>query len=298
MATRPSARYLVLFVPFVDPMLHWATGPTHCHMSSSEFDRLVAIMARLRSPSGCPWDREQTLESLRPYLIEETYEAIEAIERGGWSQLAEELGDLQLQIVFQSQIASEEGQFTIGDVLRHINEKLIRRHPHVFGNESAETPGQVLHRWEEIKAEEKREKDQAGGDSDHAQESILDGVPRSQPAMLEARKIGRKAASAGFDWAQVDDIVEKLQEEIRELEAARTSAAAEHLEEEVGDLLFTIVNIARHLKVNPELALRKANSKFRDRFAYVEDGLRRQGKSLETAELGEMEQLWQQAKNS
>ena len=267
-------------------------------MSSSEFDRLVAIMARLRSPSGCPWDREQTLETLRPYLIEETYEAIEAIERRDWSQLAEELGDLQLQIVFQSQIASEEGQFTIEDVLRHINEKLIRRHPHVFGDESAETPGQVLHRWEQIKAEEKRNKGEANGDSGDAQESILDGVPRSQPAMLEARKIGRKAASAGFDWAQVDDIVEKLQEEIRELEAARTSASTEQLEEEVGDLLFTIVNIARHLKVNPELALRKANSKFRDRFAYVEDGLRRQGKSLETAELEEMEQLWQQAKNS
>ena len=266
-------------------------------MSSSELDRLVAIMARLRSPSGCPWDREQTLETLRPYLIEETYEAIEAIERRDWSQLAEELGDLQLQIAFQSQIASEEGQFTIEDVLRRINEKLIRRHPHVFGDESAETPGQVLHRWEQIKAEEKRQKDGAGGESPDSGKSILDGVPRSQPAMLEARKIGRKAARAGFDWVQVDDIVEKLQEEIRELEDARTSAGAEQIEEEVGDLLFTLVNIARHLKVNPELALRKANAKFRDRFAHVEDGLRRQGKSLETAELEEMEQLWQQAKN-
>ena len=266
-------------------------------MPSSEFDRLVAIMARLRSPSGCPWDREQTLQTLRPYLIEETYEAIEAIERGDWSQLAEELGDLQLQIAFQSQIASEEGQFTIEDVLRHINEKLIRRHPHVFGDESAETPGQVLHRWEQIKADEKREKGQANGNSGDAQESILDGIPRSQPAVLEARKISRKAASAGFDWEQVGDIVEKLQEEIGELEAARKSALVEQLEEEVGDLLFTLVNIARHLKVNPELALRKANAKFRDRFAYVEDGLRRQGKSLESAELEEMEQLWQQAKN-
>ena len=281
----------------LDPMLHWATSPTHSPMSSSELDRLVAIMARLRSPSGCPWDREQTLETLGPYLIEETYEAIEAIERGDWSQLAEELGDLQLQIAFQSQIASEEGQFTIEDVLRRINEKLIRRHPHVFGDESAETSGQVLQRWEQIKAEEKRQKDGVGGESPDSGKSILDGVPRSQPAMLEARKIGRKAARAGFDWARVDDIVEKLQEEIRELEDARTSAGAEQIEEEVGDLLFTLVNIARRLKVNPELALRKANAKFRDRFAHVEDGLRQQGKSLETAELEEMERLWQQAKN-
>ena len=255
-------------------------------------------MARLRSPSGCPWDREQTLETLRPYLIEETYETIEAIERGDWSQLAEELGDLQLQIAFQSQIALEEGQFTIEDVLRHINEKLIRRHPHVFGDESAETPGQVLHRWEQIKAQEKRDKGRTNAASEETQESILDDIPRSQPAMLEARKIGRKAAGTGFDWARVDDVVEKLHEEIGELQAARTSAAAEQLEEEVGDLLFTLVNIARHLKVNPELALRRANAKFRDRFAYVEDGLRRQGKSLETAELEEMEQLWQQAKKS
>lgn len=254
-------------------------------------------MARLRSPSGCPWDREQTLESLLPCLIEETYETVEAIEQGDWSQLVEELGDVQLQIVFQAQIASEEGQFTIEDVLRGINEKLIRRHPHVFGDESAETSEQVLHRWNQIKAEEKRHKDQQDGDCGMMQETILDSVPRSQPAVLEAHKIGRKAASVGFDWEQVDDVVEKLNEELRELEAARESTNREQLEEEVGDLLFTAVSIARHLKVNPEVALRKANAKFRNRFAYVEGELRRQDKSFEKANFEEMERLWEKAKN-
>ena len=267
----------------------------------ANFQRLVEIMARLRGPDGCPWDREQTLETLRAYAVEETYEVLDAIEKKDWKQLAEELGDLQLQIVFQAQIASEDGKFTIDDVLTSINEKLIRRHPHVFGDESADTSGEVLHRWEQIKAEEKRLKD-TNGMVDGA--SILRDIPRSQPAMLEARQIGKAAAKVGFDWRRFEDLIGKLEEEIEELQQARALPTAERtgqVEEEVGDLLFMVVNIARHLKVNPELALRRTNAKFRERFGYVERRLREQGKPMESADLKEpdlkeMEELWQQAK--
>ena len=253
-------------------------------------------MARLRGPDGCPWDREQTLETLRAYAVEETYEVLDAIERKDWGQLAEELGDLQLQIVFQAQIASEDGKFTIDDVLSSINDKLIRRHPHVFGDESADTAGEVLHRWEQIKAEEKRGKETNDAESSG---SILRDIPRSQPAMLEARGIGKAASKVGFDWKQFDNLIIKIQEEIEELQQARASQSADRhgeMEEEVGDLLFMVVNIARHLKVNPELALRRANAKFRERFGYVERRLNEQGKPMEGADLEEMEKLWQQAK--
>ena len=263
---------------------------------SANFQRLVEIMARLRGPDGCPWDREQTLETLRAYAVEETYEVLGAIERKDWGHLAEELGDLQLQIVFQSQIASEDGKFTIDDVLRSINEKLIRRHPHVFGDESANTSGEVLNRWEQIKAEEKQLK---GANGTLANESILQEISRSQPAMLEARQIGKTAANTGFDWRQFDDLIAKLEEEIAEVQQARalqSADRADRMEEEVGDLLFMVVNIARHLKVNPEMALRRANAKFRERFGYIERRLREQGKAMESADLEEMEELWQQAK--
>jgi MazG family protein len=210
--------------------------------------------------------------------------------------LPEELGDLQLQIVFQAQIASEESLFTIDDVLSRINEKLIRRHPHVFGDESARTPGDVVHRWEQIKAEEKLAKEGANGGSNDA--SILDAVPRAQPALLEAREIGRKAAKAGFDWPEFEGLLEKLREETTELLEARAAGNQEHVEEEIGDLLFMLVNIARHSSVHPEIALRRANAKFRQRFRQVEEGLRQRGKSLESAQLDEMEELWQQAKRS
>jgi len=263
---------------------------------SANFQRLVEIMARLRGPDGCPWDREQTLETLRAYAVEETYEVLDAIERKDWGHLAEELGDLQLQIVFQSQIASEDGKFTIDDVLDSINEKLIRRHPHVFGDESANTSGEVLHRWEQIKAEEKRLK---GTNGRAGEESILQEIPRSQPAMLEARQIGKTAAKTGFDWRRFDDLIAKLEEEVEEVQQARalqSSDRADRMEEEVGDLLFMVVNIARHLKVNPEMALRRANAKFRERFGYIERQLRKQGKAMESADLEEMEELWQQAK--
>ena len=255
-------------------------------------------MARLRGPGGCPWDREQTLETLRPYLIEETYEVIDAIDRKDWPHLPEELGDLQLQIVFQAQIAAEDKLFTIDDVLTRINDKLIRRHPHVFGDESAQTAGDVVHRWEQIKAEEKLAKDGAGNDATAANRSILDGIPRAQPALLEAAEIGKKAAKTGFDWPEFKPLVDKLHEEIGELLEARESGRQDHVEEEIGDLFFMLVNIARHSGVHPELALRRANAKFRERFRYIEEQLAQRGKPLAAAGLDEMEELWQQAKNS
>ncbi len=266
-------------------------------MSRSRFEKLVSIMARLRGPGGCPWDREQTLETLRRYLIEETYEVIDAIDRGDPAHLAEELGDLQLQIVFQAQIAGEQGEFTIDDVLDHINEKLVRRHPHVFGDESAATAGEVLTRWNEIKAEEKRRKAEAAGSANGDESaSILDEIPRSQPALLEAHKIGKKAAASGFEWRGFDELLAKLAEEADELREAADGDDRPAIEDEVGDLLFMAVNIARYLRVDPELALRRANGKFRRRFASIEDNLRERGKSLETSDIGEMERLWLEAK--
>lgn len=270
-----------------------ALSGAHLPMSGEKFERLIEIMARLRAPGGCPWDREQTLESLRPYLIEETYEALDAIDRKDWEHLSEELGDVLLQIVFQSQIAQEQGLFAIDNVVDSISEKLVRRHPHVFANDSVDTADQVLVRWEEIKAEEKAAKAPSNEKQDDA---LLDSVPRSQPALLEAYDVGKKAAKTGFDWTQFDDLLNKLNEERDEISAAVASGDKDAIEDEVGDLLFMAVNIARHLKVHPEIALRRANAKFRERFAYVESSLKRQGRTLEQASLDEMEALWQQAK--
>ena len=266
-------------------------------MSVSRFEKLVDLMARLRAPEGCPWDREQTLESLRRYLIEETYEVIDAIERKDWAELAEELGDVQLQIVFQARIAEQNGWFTIDDVLDHINDKLVRRHPHVFGAESADTADEVLHRWEQIKAEEKRRKGQASGAAEPGEATLLGSVPRSQPALLEARQISKKAAQAGFEWRNHQELVDKLREEIDELQADEAAEDHENKEEESGDLLFLMVNVARRAGVDPELALRGANRKFRERFGYIEQQLRRTGASLEKAGVEQMEQLWRQAKD-
>jgi len=265
-------------------------------MADTPFETLLDLMARLRAQDGCPWDREQTLESLRRYLIEETYEVIDAIERKDWTGLAEELGDVQLQIVFQSQIAKENGWFEIDDVLKHINEKLARRHPHVFGAESDDTAGEVLHRWEEIKAEEKRQA-RSTGESEPMDCGLLAAVPRAQPAMLEAREISKKAARAGFEWRSADELVDKVGEEIEEFREARTAQDPDRAEDELGDLLFLLVNVARRSGVDPELALRRANRKFRDRFGYIEQELRDKGRTLEEADLEEMEQLWQQAKS-
>ena len=248
-------------------------------------------MTRLRAPGGCPWDREQTLESLRRYLIEESYEVIDAIDRRDWAALAEELGDVQLQIVFQAQIASENGWFTIDDVLDHISEKLIRRHPHVFGAESADTAGEVLTRWEEIKADEKRRK---GMEPEDGRGSLLDGVPASQPAVLEAREMGKRAAKAGLDWERDEALFTRLEAEIGRLRRERQSEDSAGPEDDIGELLFLLVALARRLRVDPEMALRRTNREFRRRFQAMEDRLREQGKGVAESEPSEKEQLWQE----
>ena len=277
-----------------------AARPAAGTMPSQHFQRLIDIMARLRGPDGCPWDREQTIQTLRRYLIEEAYEVLDAMEREDWPHLAEELGDLQLQIVFQAQIAAEDGNFTIEDVLSAINEKLVRRHPHVFAKESAATPQEVLRRWEQIKAEEaaaKRENSGSGGDEP---KSLLDSVPRAQPALIEAYRIGKAAAAIGFDWKNPEDLQAKLEEETQELEQARQSpeeGRGRRVEEELGDLLFMAVNAARHFKIDPEQALRNANRKFRERFRHIENRLRQQGRSFDETNLEEMEGLWREAKH-
>jgi len=240
----------------------------------------VSILARLRAPGGCPWDREQTLDSIKPYTLEEVYEVFDAIERRDMADLREELGDYLLQAVFYARIAEEAGHFSIADSLDSINEKLIRRHPHVFGDSTARTADDVKLRWDEIKKSEKPA----------TTAGLLDGVPRSQPALAEAQAIAHKAAKVGFDWPDAAPVLEKLREEIGELERAATPAERA---EELGDLLFAAVNLARKLNIDAEQALRAANAKFRARFDYIE---RRLGKPLDQATLEEMDHLWNQAK--
>jgi len=266
------------------------------------FQESVAIMARLRGPGGCPWDREQSFSTIRKYTLEETYEVLDAIEREHWADLAEELGDLLLQVLFYAQMGDEAGYFSIVDVLGHLNRKLIRRHPHVFGEEASAAAGNraqvdaatateatgVLANWEAIKRAEK------SAEKSLPDTSLLNEVPRSFPALLEASKLGGKAAKVGFDWPDRAGLLEKVEEECGEIEAeVRAGAAPEAVEGEVGDLLFTVVNLARHLKVDPELALRRSNAKFRRRFAAMEqasDG------ALSERSAAELETLWAQAK--
>jgi MazG family protein len=264
------------------------------------FEQSVAIMARLRGPDGCPWDREQSFATIRKYTLEETYEVLDAIEREHWADLAEELGDLLLQVLFYAQMGYEAGYFSIVDVLGHLNRKLIRRHPHVFGEEASAAAGnraevngggvtestRVVTNWEIIKQSEKPKADSSA--------SLLEEVPRSFPALLEAAKLGSMAAKVGFDWPDSTGLLAKVEEECREIEAeVQTGAAPEAVEGEVGDLLFTVVNLARHLKVDPELALRRANGKFRRRFAAMEEASDRALHELSPAEL---EGLWARAK--
>jgi XTP/dITP diphosphohydrolase/ATP diphosphatase len=249
----------------------------------------IAIMARLRAPDGCPWDREQTFDTIKRHTLEETYEVFDAIERRAWPDLKDELGDLLLQVLFYAQMASEAGYFDITDVAANLNAKLIRRHPHIFGNASATDADAVLRNWELIKREEKKS---AAKDST----SLLDEVPRSMPAMLEASKLGSKAAKVGFDWPNADGLFEKLDEEIAELKAELqpskpTPAAAA----ELGDILFTAVNLARHLKIDPESALRDTNVKFRRRFAAMESNAGGH-EALEQKSGAELEALWAQSK--
>ena len=257
--------------------------------AGEKFQQLVDLMARLRAPGGCPWDREQTFDSIKPYTLEETYEVLDAIDRRDWGEVTEELGDLLLQAVFYAQMAAEQNLFQIGDSLDAINQKLIRRHPHVFGDGTAETAGDVKRIWGEIKAAEKkgRGKDSAG---------LLDSVPRAMPALVEAQQIASRAAGVGFDWETAEQVIEKLDEELAELAEARRQASPAELENEIGDLLFVLVNLARFVKVDPEQALRKTNAKFRERFAHIERELAGRGKKLQDAGMAEMEELWQQAK--
>jgi tetrapyrrole methylase family protein / MazG family protein len=257
--------------------------------AGERFQKLVDIMARLRAPGGCPWDREQTFDTIKPYLLEETYEVMEAIDARDWPELAGELGDLLLQSVFFSQMAAEQNLFSIVDALDAINQKLIRRHPHVFGEQSAETAGDVRRIWGEVKAEEKKQK--GGQDA-----GLLDSVPRALPALVEAQQLTTRAAHVGFDWTNADQVLEKLHEELAEFNAARRGSSAEELESELGDMLFVLVNLARFVKADPEQALRKTNAKFRRRFGYIERKLGEQGKTPEEATLAEMDALWEEAK--
>ncbi len=298
----------------------------------ASFNDLVALMARLRAPDGCPWDREQTYATLAPMLLEEAYEAFEAVEaarEGRPEELRAELGDLLFQIIFYAQVAGERGEFTISEVVDGIHTKMVRRHPHVFGDAQAADAAEVLRNWEAIKADEKRD----AGKVDEAKDaSLLDGVSTKAPALMEAHQLTTKAARVGFDWQRLEDIFAKLHEEIDELKAAikdrdeqqqaraatsteasiasseqlrRESPArpvsdeeAEHarVREELGDLIFAVTNIARHLGVEPEAALKLTNRKFRQRFRHIERGLDARGRTLDQATLDEMEALWQEAK--
>lgn len=274
-------------------------------------------MHRLRAPGGCPWDREQTFDSIKKYTVEETYEVLEAIENRDWDELPQELGDLLLQVLFYAEMAQEDGRFSIDEVLETLSAKLVRRHPHVFGEVEAATSGEVLKNWEAIKRRERAEKN-GGAD---APKPLLDTVGTAMPALLEGLKLSNKAANVGFDWPNVDGLFDKLKEEAGELRrevekipapgpqpigrgvagargVTREAALQARLEDEVGDLLFTVVNLARYLEVDPESALRHTNRKFRRRFGQVEKGLREEGKELGSATLDEMEKHWQAAKEN
>ena len=258
--------------------------------AGKKFAELVEMMARLRAPGGCPWDRKQTFESIKPYLLEEAYEVMDAIDQQDWRGLEEELGDLLLQPVFFAEMAAEKGLFTVADSLDAINQKLVRRHPHIFGDAKADTPEEVLTRWNEIKKQEKA----AQGAPPAA--SVLDNVPKNLPALMEADKVSKKAAGLGFDWPDVGGVLAKIQEEAAELAAAEKTQSPQEVEHELGDLLFTIVNLARYLKVDPEQALRKSTARFRGRFAHVEQRVAASGKEFKETALEQMEDWWQEAK--
>lgn len=264
------------------------------------FEKLVAVQARLRAPNGCPWDREQTHQSLRTYLIEEAYEVLEALESGNDAKFAEEMGDLLLQIVFHSQIAREEGRFTVSEVIREIHDKMIRRHPHVFGTTRAKDSVEVLRNWEQIKAEERRageNKEGSGKGKEVPKEvSLLDGMSRGLPATLEGFQLTRKASRIGFDWEDSGGVFEKMREETEELKKVLGNQDQSKIEEELGDLLFAAVNLSRFLKADPEIALKKANAKFARRFRTMERLARKNGREFKNLPREEMENYWEAAK--
>jgi MazG family protein len=312
--------------------------------TGERFERAVQIMARLRAPGGCPWDREQTFDTIKPYTLEETYEVLEAIDNRDWPELTGELGDLLLQVLFYSQMASEEGHFSVDDVLDRLSNKLVDRHPHVFGEVKADTPAEVLRNWEALKArekdKEKKKRLEAGGEekaqqadgtradngpddpaSSNSGESVLAGVSSRMPALLEAHKLSARAAHVGFDWPQIEGLFAKLEEETLELreelkavpmlhskgQSVGTGIAGsgkpqvspelrDRLEDEVGDLFFVLVNLARYLSLDPESALRKTNRKFKRRFQWMEERLRASGRAPQQASMDELETLWQESK--
>ena len=250
-----------------------------------DFERLVDLMATLRGPGGCPWDREQTMDSLRPHVLEEAYELVDAIDSGKDGAIREELGDMLLEVVFLAQIARERDAFTVSEVVQDISDKLLRRHPHVFESRRAENVDEALAYWDEIKKSEKLESD-----------SVLKGVPAVLPALARAHKLSSRAANVGFDWSTVSEVQVKLKEEIQELLDAVDSGRQDSIHAEMGDVLFALANLARHLKVDAELALHDTNRKFVERFRYIEVRLAASGRSLEEATLEEMDALWQEAK--
>jgi nucleoside triphosphate diphosphatase len=298
-----------------------------CRMSSTgeRFERAVAIMERLRAPGGCPWDREQTFDSIKPYTLEETYEVLEAIDNRDWPELAGELGDLLLQVLFYAELAKEQSSFSIDDVLDRLSTKLIHRHPHVFGDVKADTSAEVKRNWEAIKVEERKSRQPVDPEapasrSQEQKQSVLAGVSSAMPALLEASKLSSRAAQAGFDWPNVEGLFDKLREETNELRqelkefpspgprpqgrglagSGRTAVPEglqARLEDEVGDLFFVLVNIARYLSVDAESALCKTNRKFKRRFQWMEARLHESGRSAEQAPMEELESLWQQAKS-
>jgi MazG family protein len=260
-------------------------------MSSAgrEFQRLVDVMRRLRGPGGCPWDREQTIQTLRPFVLEETYEVLDAIDRADHDALRAEIGDLLFEGVFLAQLESDDGRFTVSDSLREVAAKLVRRHPHVFGStKGITTAGKVLEQWEQIKS---REQTHAG-----QERSVLRGMPKALPSLLGAHEIGTRVAAVGFEWAKASDVVAKIEEEVAELKQAVEGEGATRIEEEMGDLVFAIANLARKLGVDPESALRKANQKFSARFQELERRLEAAGRSVHDASLEEMEEIWARVK--
>jgi len=301
---------------------HFAVIYIGCRMPSTgeRFERAVAIMERLRAPGGCPWDREQTFDSIKPYTLEETYEVLEAIDNRDWPELAGELGDLLLQVLFYAEMANEQKSFSIDDVLDRLSTKLINRHPHVFGDAKADTSADVKRNWEALKVEERKKKQGVDAPPEEKEKhSILAGVSSAMPSLLEAHKLSSRAAGAGFDWPEIGGLFDKLHEETDELRehlrefpapgprpqgrgvagSGRNVVPEElqtRLEEEVGDLFFVLVNVARYLSVDPESALRKTNRKFRRRFQWMEDRLREGGRQADQASMDELESLWQQAK--